>query len=51
VNGAGAAGAVRWIWRSRAAPARLARALLLPLAALFRAGVALRNALYDLVRK
>lgn len=47
MNGAGGANAVRWVWRSRAAPARLARAALLPLAALFRAGVAARNAGYD----
>jgi tetraacyldisaccharide 4'-kinase len=45
VSGAGRA--ARWVWRSRAVPAALARGALLPLAGLFRAAVALRNAAYD----
>ena len=37
----------RWVWHSRSVPARLARLALLPPAALYRAGTAVRNAAYD----
>ncbi len=39
--------AARWVWRSGSAPARVLRAALLGPAALYRAGVAARNAAYD----
>lgn len=38
---------IRWLWTSRRLDARLARAGLLPLAGLWRAGVGLRNLAYD----
>lgn len=39
--------AARWVWYGRSAPATLARTALLPAAALYRAGVWLRNSAYD----
>ena len=38
---------MRWLWRSRSFAAKAARSALLPLAGLYRAGVAARNAAYD----